>query len=267
MVRKPAVAGLFYPAGAEILARDLKALLAGSQVPTPARAVLVPHAGYIYSGEIAARTFSAVELPRLFLMLGPNHSGRGEPIAIMDRGEWEMPAGRVPVDGNLAARILDGCPAARRDDIAHRSEHCLEVQLPFLQFLAPEFRFVPICLKSLPVDDLMGFGDSLGRVLSDVSEPVLIVISSDMTHYESQAAAESKDRQAIARLLEVDPEGLWTVARSRGITMCGLGAAVAGLAACRRFGCTGGRLVGYSTSGPVSGDFDQVVGYAGVVIS
>jgi AmmeMemoRadiSam system protein B len=260
------VAGSFYPARSGVLDQELHRLIPGPGTRVAASAVLVPHAGYLYSGRVAGRTFSAVQLPRLFLLLGPNHSGRGESIAVMDRGEWEMPAGRVPVHRELAGRIIETCPLARPDEQAHRREHCLEVQLPFLQFLVPELQFVPVCLKSLPVDPLVAFGEGIGRVLSDFPEPVLIVISSDMTHYESQAAAETKDRHAIDRLLEVDPEGLWKVARERGITMCGLGAAVAGLAACRYLGCISGKLVDYSTSGPVSGDFDQVVGYAGVVI-
>jgi hypothetical protein len=268
MTRKPAVAGSFYPADPDQLRRELDRLT-GARRPPPApraRALLVPHAGYIYSGRIAAETYLSVRLPAKAVILGPNHTGVGEAIAIMDEGTWSLPLGEAGIDAPLAAAILERCPAARSDAAAHRREHSLEVQVPFLQHLRGEISFVPICVGTQRLPLLLDLGRSLAEAIASRAEEVLLVLSSDMSHYIPAARAERLDRLALDRVLAIDPEGLLRVVRQEDITMCGVAPAVAGIEAARRLGADAARLVAYGNSGERSGDFDAVVGYAGVAI-
>jgi len=269
MIRMPAVAGRFYPADPETLTRDLHALTAGRKNPEDPRglAVMVPHAGYIYSGAVAGATYTAVRLPRRAVILCPNHTGEGEPIAVMDRGAWRLPLGEVPIDAPLAAAVLAGCAAARVDDRAHREEHSLEVQLPFLQYLAGEVRFVPICVGTLHLPLLVDLGKAVAEAIRRDGGDILVVMSTDMSHYVSAAAAEVQDRKAIERVLALDPEGLHRVVMEEEISMCGIAPTVAGLAAARQLGASAARLVAYATSGDRTGDFQSVVGYAGVAVT
>ena len=268
MTRRPAVAGTFYPADPDELRHDLDLLTSGRRPPEEprARALLVPHAGYIYSGRIAAETYLSARLPSRFVILGPNHTGEGEAIALMTEGSWSLPMGEAPIDSGLAAAILERCPAARADAAAHRREHSLEVQVPFLQRLLGEIRFVPICVGTQRLPVLLELGRALAEAIEAAADEVLLVLSSDMSHYIPASLAESLDRRAIDRLLAIDPEGLHRVVRQEGISMCGVAPAVAGLEAARRLGAVSAQLVAYGNSGERSGDFDAVVGYAGVAI-
>ena len=269
MIRRPAVAGQFYAADPETLRRDLLALTEG---PPPAAgprgiALLVPHAGYIYSGRVAGATYRSVSLPRRAVILCPNHTGVGEAIAVNDEGHWETPLGRAPIDAPLARAILDRCPQARVDARAHGQEHSLEVQIPFLQQLVGEFRFVPICVGTMHLGTLLGLGSALAAAISDDGDDILTIISSDMSHYVPAEEAGSQDRKAIDRLLAIDPEGLHRVVQAEAISMCGIAPAVAGLEAARRLGASGVRLVAYGHSGETTGDRRSVVGYAGVAVT
>ena len=268
MIRRPAVAGAFYPAGEDSLRNELQALTGGSRVPDapPPRALLVPHAGYIYSGRIAARTYLSAGLPSRFVVLGPNHTGEGEPIAVQSEGAWRTPLGDAPIDAPLAAAILGEAGAARVDDAAHRREHSIEVQIPFLQHLAQGSRFVPICVGTHRLEALLDLGGALARAIAAAQGPVTLVLSSDMTHYEPAEVAERRDRPALERILAIDPEGLLRVVRDQAITMCGVAPVVAGLEAARRLGATQGTLVAYGHSGERTGDFASVVAYAGVAV-
>jgi len=269
MIRRPAVAGAFYPAGEDSLRTELQALTGGCRAPDapPPRALLVPHAGYVYSGRIAARTYLSSGLPDRFVVLGPNHTGEGEPIAVQSEGAWRTPLGDAPIDAPLAAAILDAAGPARVDPAAHRREHSIEVQIPFLQHLAPGCRFVPICVGTQRLEALLELGEALARAIAAAAGPVTLVLSSDMTHYEPADAAERHDRPALEKILAIDPEGLLRVVREGGISMCGVAPAVAGLAAARRLGARRGTLVAYGHSGERTGDLSSVVAYAGVAIS
>jgi len=268
MIRSPAVAGAFYPANPEMLERDLDGLTRGRRPPVDpvARALLVPHAGYIYSGRIAAETYLAAGLHSRVVILGPNHTGDGEPIALMAEGSWRTPLGDAPVDAPLAAAILARCAGARVDATAHRREHSLEVQVPFLQRLAAPFTFVPICVGTDRLADLLDLGRALSEAITACGGEVLLVLSSDMSHYLPAPVAERQDHRALERVLAIDPEGLHRVVIDGRISMCGVAPAVAGIEAARRLGAATARLVAYGTSGERSGDFDAVVGYAGVTI-
>jgi hypothetical protein len=265
MIRPPAVSGSFYPSRPD----ELRALLAEMTAPAGAAreaiAVLVPHAGYIYSGAVAGRVYASVRLPRRYVILCPNHTGWGTPLSINLGGSWRTPLGEVPVDAELAADLAGRCGLLRDDARAHAREHSLEVQLPFLQHLAGEFRFVPVCVGTHDLPALLEFGEAIAGAVRNCPDPVLVVISSDMTHYEPAEVARQKDRRAIERIEALDASGLHERVHGEGISMCGIAPAVAGIAAARGLGARRAELVRYANSGDVSGDFDRVVGYAGMV--
>jgi AmmeMemoRadiSam system protein B len=270
LVRAPAVAGRFYPGEPEILRRLVTDLLAGATAAEglqPAIALLVPHAGYVYSGGVAAAVFSAVQVPERVILLGPNHTGMGPPLSLWDRGAWEFPGGRVPVEEDIGGRLKEECPELIPDPSAHRYEHSLEVQVPFLAARRPSVRIVPVVVGTTRKEPLEMLGRALASVIRGSKEEVLMVISSDMTHYEPAREAERKDLLAIGAMEAIDGESLQRVVKREGISMCGYAPAMAGLAAARNLGARKGRLVRYAHSGQVSGDDDSVVGYAGMIFS
>jgi len=266
MKRDPAVAGQFYPGTAPGLTRALKELTRESPGKLPAIAVVSPHAGYAYSGGVAGELYSAVHVPSRAIVFGPNHTGVGEDAAIMSRGSWRMPWGDVPVDGELADRLTAACSLLREDGAAHLGEHSLEVQLPFLYRFRPDIRIVPIALGHLSLEECRELGDSTAKAVSGDPEPPLLVASSDMSHYVPDEVARRKDRLAIDRMLALDAEGLYRTVRSERISMCGVIPATVALFAARLLGASSARLIKYATSGDVSRDFDQVVGYAGIAV-
>jgi MEMO1 family protein len=269
MIRRPAVAGQFYPADPQSLRNALVDLTRGKLPPAEPRAValMVPHAGYMYSGRVAGATYTAVRLARRVVILCPNHTGEGEALAINDDGEWDTPLGRVPVDSSLARSVLEGCREVRVDWAAHRREHSLEVQLPFLQHLVENVTIVPLCVGTHRLETLLELGGAVASAVDDAGGDVLLIVSSDMSHYVPATVAQRQDHKAIERVLALDPEGLHRVVLEEDISMCGLAPAVAGLAAARRIGAREGRLVAYSHSGETTGDFRSVVGYAGVAVT
>jgi MEMO1 family protein len=269
MLRLPAVAGRFYPSNP----KELTALVREYSRPdphypaTPVKACLTPHAGYMYSGHVAGAALARVELPLKIIILGVRHYPRGEPAAILSSGAWRTPLGDAPIDEALAEALQEACPLLREDSVAHSGEHSLEVQVPFLQVLAPGFTFVPIALGTVRFESLVTVGEALGRVLADSKENVLLLTTSDLNHYEDDATTRIKDHKAINQLLALDPRGLYDTCRNEEISMCGLGPAVAMLTALNALGVKKAELVKYATSADVSGDRDQVVGYAGMIFS
>ncbi len=268
MVRLPAVSGRFYPSDPEELVNQVASLCAapGEEPRQRAVACMVPHAGYYFSGHVAASVYARLDLPRRFLLLGPRHFPRGKPQAILSQGAWQTPLGRAEVDTDLASELKMASAALVEDELAHRDEHALEVQLPFLQCLVTEFRFVPIALGTVNYGELENLGRAIAGVLARQTEPVLMVASSDMNHYESDEITRRKDRKALEGVLALDARRLYDTVRRESITMCGFGAAVAMLTASRLLGATRVDLVRYATSGDVNGERDQVVGYAGVIV-
>jgi AmmeMemoRadiSam system protein B len=267
LVRRPAVAGRFYPAQPDVLLHDIQSYLTAAAAKVRAFGCVVPHAGYMYSGHVAGAVYAHLELPRRFIILCPNHTGMGKPIAVMTRGSWDTPLGQVEVDEPLAAELLASCRLASEDADAHRAEHALEVQLPFLQAIRSKFTFVPITVGVGSFEPLHALGEALAKIIGKANEPVLIIASSDMNHYESDAITRVKDAKAIDRILGLDPRGLFDVIMHEDISMCGYGPTVAMLTAGKILGATSAELVKYATSGDISGDRNMVVGYAGVVVS
>ncbi len=262
--RNPAVAGTFYPGSPRELDRQVRSFTKDAGEKIPARGIVVPHAGYVYSGGVAGEVYSSVEIPDRHIIFCPNHTGVGEEAAVMPRGAWRMPWGEVPIDEELADRLLAASPLLSEDATAHRGEHSLEVQLPFLHRFRDAFRFVPVALGRLSFPDCRTLGEAVARVVKEEPLPTLLIASSDMSHYEPDGVARKKDRMAIDRMLALDPEGLFRVVRSERISMCGVIPATVVLCASLALGATSARLVKYSTSGDVSGDRGQVVGYAGL---
>src|SRR4029077_3491412 len=194
------------------------------------------------------------------------HFPRGKAQAILSEGAWQTPLGRAEIDSELARELKDAYPSLCEDGVAHQTEHALEVQLPFLQYLSGDFRFVPIALGVTDYVQLESLGRAMAAVLRHQSDPVLMIASSDMNHYESDEVTRRKDRLALERLLELDARGLFDTVRREGITMCGFGPVVSVLTAAGLLGATRATLARYATSGDVNGDRDEVVGYAGVIV-
>jgi AmmeMemoRadiSam system protein B len=227
---------------------------------------VAPHAGYMYSGGVAGAVYANIDLPRRILVLCPNHTGNGRPLAIMSSGTWETPLGPAPIDEPLANELKNRFPLLTEDAEAHRSEHAIEVELPFLQISRPDFTFVPVALGTAHFDVLETLGDTVAEAVKTEGEKILIVASSDMNHYENDAVTRVKDHKAIERMLALDARGLFEVVMKEEISMCGFGPAIVMLTAARRLGATSAEMIKYATSGDVSGDRDLVVGYAGVVV-
>jgi AmmeMemoRadiSam system protein B len=264
-LRHAAVAGRFYPRDRETLLREVETFLAAG-APQPALGCVAPHAGYVYSGAVAGAVYAAIDVPRRCLVLCPNHTGKGRPLAIMSIGAWETPLGPVPIDAKLAVALRKQFPPLTEDSEAHRSEHAIEVQLPFLQQRNPQLTLVPIALGTGQFEVLEQLGNAIAHVLKQEAEPVLMVASSDMNHYENDRITREKDHKAIERMLAMDARGLFDVVTNEDISMCGFGPTVAMLTAAKRLGARSSDLVRYATSGDVSGDREMVVGYAGVVV-
>lgn len=270
-VRLPAVAGRFYPGDPNDLRAEARSYLcrAASIEQTAERAIgcIAPHAGYVYSGHVAGAVFARVSVPRRCIVLCPNHTGVGQALAIMSEGAWKTPLGDVPIDTELAHAVTERFPSVHEDSSAHRTEHAAEVELPFLQLRQSDLQFVPIALGTGNFETLEQLGKALADVVAAQQEPILMVASSDMNHYESDIITRGKDRRAIEKVLALDPRGLFDVVTKQDISMCGFGPAIAMLTAAKALGARSAELVKYATSGDVSGDRDMVVGYAGIVVS
>jgi MEMO1 family protein len=262
-IRPPAVAGRFYPGDPGKLRSDVTRLI-GKAAPRPALGAVVPHAGYVYSGNVAGQTFRRLAIPERVIILCPNHTGRGSRVSVVAEGAFRIPGGDVPIDAELAQKVLALVPGAVADARAHEREHAIEVELPFLVALRPDVKIVPIVLGGLDGAQAAAVGAGLHEAIGDGE--VLLLASSDMSHYLPQDAAVAKDRMAIDRLLAVDPDGLYRTCREHDITMCGVLPATALLAYARLRGATQADLIAYGTSGEAFGAYDSVVGYAGVVL-
>lgn len=265
------MAGRFYPAEPSRLASIVESYLGASmEPPIPARMVMAPHAGYVYSGGIAGTTYARVQVPASAIVLCPNHTGMGTRRSLWMGGAWRFPGFDVEVDHELAALVrqyadLDDDPAA------HLREHAVEVHLPFLHARRDDVAVVPICLGGLGWNECRILGEGIARAIREMesarSESVLLVASTDMSHYISAELARELDSHALERVLALDPEGLHRVVVREDISMCGFIPTTVALVAAKMLGATRAELVQYGNSGEVSGDFDQVVGYAGVVVS
>jgi len=269
MLRSPAVAGQFYPGNEASLVKTLNSLIPDSPAAEKkeALAVISPHAGYIYSGGVAGETIGSVKVPENVIILGPNHTGYGAPVALMDHGAWDMPMGEVEINRELAAAIAENCSQIQVDEVAHRFEHSLEVQVPFLQYMQKSLTIAPLVVSHVSYQTCVSVGNALAEAIRKYGKPVLIVASTDMTHYESRESAGSKDGMALERIKALDPEGLYNTVVGKRISMCGIMPTTVTLIAALALGAKKAELIRYTDSGEASGDTSRVVGYAGLVIS
>lgn len=269
MVRDPVVAGQFYPGKRESLVRELKKLSVAADVQVDALGVVSPHAGYPYSGAVAGATFAAIRPRPVYIILGPNHTGLGQSFGITEADSWKTPLGEVRIDTALAGKMVDGSKYMRYDDLSHAREHSIEVQLPFLQSLQGEFKFVPMVVSDAPLAVYREIGFELVRAIKGLKleKKITIIASSDMTHYEPQGDAQKKDDLAIKAILELDEDKLVDRVEKYGISMCGYAPCAIMLSAAKELGANTARLVKYRTSGDATGDYSSVVGYAGIIIT
>jgi hypothetical protein len=266
-IRQPAVAGLFYDARPERLERHVMKFFPEGIAIKPAIGAVVPHAGYAYSGPVAGAVYGRLRMSRVAIVLCPNHTGRGAPAALDPSEAWRTPLGDVPLSRRLADRLLELAPSVEEDAEAHRREHSLEVQLPFLQILRPDVELVPICLGETSLALCREVGQAVAKLVSVETERPVVLASSDMNHYESRQIGRAKDDLALARIEALDPEALFQTVLAKSVSMCGFLPATALLFAARDLEATRAEVVARRDSGDETGDDSSVVGYAGVVIT
>jgi AmmeMemoRadiSam system protein B len=267
MLRQAQVAHQFYPGEPDVLEGTIRRFLSAStKTRVDATAIIAPHAGYMYSGQVAGSVFGEVNVPSDVILIGPNHTGLGEKASVMASGEWEIPTGTVEINEDLAQKLLDSSGLFSDDAAAHMGEHSLEVELPFIHYLNRNARIVPVTVMPAGFGECSEMGKAAADTIRGYGEKVLIVVSSDMNHYEADNVTRKKDRLAIDKALELDAEGLLDVTSKNGITMCGVVPAAIGIVAAKHLDAERAWLAGYSTSGDASGDYGHVVGYAGIVI-
>lgn len=267
-IRKAVVAGQFYPSSSQGIKKQIEAFIDKNVNKQDIIACMLPHAGYMYSGRVAAQTLAQINIKDKVILLGPNHTGYGAAFSIMTQGLWQTPIGEIKIDSSLAGQILKNSEFLEEDSSAHMHEHSLEVELPILQYFRPKFEIVPIAFLSDDIERLKKTGEHIAAVInnSGIKDSCLLVASSDMTHYEPQGAAEKKDKIAIQAILELDADKLVENIQRLNISMCGYAPAIVMIEAVKKLGAKITKLVKYQTSGDVTGDKDSVVGYAGIII-
>ncbi|MFA4992148.1 MAG: AmmeMemoRadiSam system protein B [Candidatus Omnitrophota bacterium] len=267
MIRKAVMAGQFYPQTENGLKKMLSGLIDPAEKKQNAIGVIMPHAGYVYSGAVAGATISRVEIKKTVIILGTNHAGAGKPFSIMTEGSWTTPMGEVRIDTEIASSILKESSILEEDALSHSYEHSIEVQLPFLQYLKDDVKIVPIIVSQAGLDSYDEIGGDIAAGFKKIGRPALFMASTDMTHYESESSAREKDALAIDAVLALDEGRLFSTVGQRNISMCGVAPTCSLINACKRLGAKKADLVKYQTSGDVTGDYSSVVGYAGIIIS
>ncbi|MEM1944446.1 MAG: AmmeMemoRadiSam system protein B [Nitrososphaerota archaeon] len=277
--RRPAVAGMFYEGVRDRLLDQIRSCFLSPHGPgtvpsqPPASggrrvpALISPHAGYMYSGPVAAHGFAALSAysrPEGIIVVGPNHYGVGTEVSLYPGGSWVTPLGEVGIDEDLNTSLLGASDIFYMDETSHSMEHSIEVQIPFLQFLLGEVKFSPVCILDQSLETCMAVGEALAKVVG--GRNILIIASTDFTHYEPHRQVIEKDAKALEKIVQLDVEGMYEVNQKYGITMCGYGPVAAVLTAAKRLGCRGARVLKQSTSGETSGDYGRVVGYASCIL-
>ncbi len=265
MIRNPAAAGSFYPGTKAALQKDVERYLLKVSDKIDAIGIMSPHAGYPYSGSVAGATLSSVELKDTCIIMGPNHTGEGRPFSIMTEGIWRLPSGDCEIDSVLAKSILDNSDYLEEDEAAHRGEHSVEVQIPFLQALKGKIKIVPMVIADAGVEVYRSIGKSIAKSLKE-KYAATIIASSDLTHYEPYDVAAEKDKKTMDAVMNLDEAGLLKVIREYDISMCGYAPTCVMLAAAKELGATKAKMIKYSTSGETTGDHTAVVGYGGIVV-
>ena len=266
MIRKPVVAGQFYPQTEDSLKKMLSKLIDVKAEKQELKGVIMPHAGYVYSGYVAGRAISKADIKRTAVILGVNHTGSGSPFSIMTKGSWATPLGEVKIDVEIAEAILKESALIKEDTLSHLNEHSIEVEVPFLQYIKSDIKIVPILISDHDIKTYQQLGKEIAEGFKKIGRAALFIGSTDFTHYESKESAEEKDMLAINAILNLDEEKLFHLVKENNISMCGVAPACTLISVCKNLGAKKASLVKYQTSGDISGDYTSVVGYAGMVI-
>lgn len=264
-MRQPAVAGQFYPLHCENLEKELKRCFEGLEIrERNIIGAVCPHAGYIYSGKVAAHVYAALPKAETYVLFGPNHTGYGSPVSV-STDTWKTPLGTLEVDRELAEGLSGSIIDA--DELGHRYEHSIEVQLPFLQYrFDQDFRILPICLGMQDEETAIEVGNLIANLVSKSGRKVAFIASSDFTHYQPANLARETDSEIIEAILNLDVSGIYERLYRRNASVCGYGPISAMLTASKKLGATRAELLNYSNSGDVSGDMNAVVGYAAIIV-
>ena len=277
-VRRPAVMGQFYPNSITELRNNIEecflhSIGPGQLPPSPEKeeilGAIVPHAGYTYSGPVAANAFYSLTsstIPETVIILGPNHWGIGSSIAVAHQSVWETPLGKLEVDSNASKELVKFSVIADQDNFAHQKDHCLEVQLPFLQYIfGNSFRILPIIMTIQDKTTSEELGNSIANVAKN--RKIQILASSDFTHYESHKIAVLKDSKLIDAILSLNISEYYRTLESLNVSACGYGVIATVMTAVKKLGAKEGRLLKYATSGDVAGDKTSVVGYSSIIFA
>ncbi len=266
MVREPVVRGQFYPGTREGLLKALEGMIPVLDSKVEAMGAVCPHAGYMYSGSVAGEVYGRLSPKDTYIVLGPNHTGYGKRFALC-RDVWQTPLGKVNIDEGLASCVLKRTGLIVEDRTAHVFEHSIEVQLPFIQRTAPNAKILPIVLGQGKFTELEDIANSIAHAVKNIGTDAVIIASSDMSHYLSRKIAKEKDGLAIDTVLNLDAKGLFKVVKENDISMCGYVPAVVMLMVAKIMGAEKSELIKYSDSGEITGDINEVVGYAGIIVS
>jgi len=269
IIREPVVSGQFYPSSKTTLTKQLQGFIDENARRKDAIAAILPHAGIVYSGSVAGATVSRINHKKTIIIIGPNHTGLGKPFSIMTEGKWKTPMGDVEIDSNLAKGINEISDYLEGDLTAHQYEHSIEVELPFFQYFKNDFKIVPIIISSNEKQAYEKIANDIVSVIKNMQKQheVLIIASSDLTHYEPQQIAEKKDKEVINAIIELDEDRLLNKVKELNISMCGCAPTVITINIAKQLGAKTAKLIKYQTSGDTSGDYSAVVGYAGIIIS
>jgi AmmeMemoRadiSam system protein B len=277
MIRKPAVAGLFYELDPDSLRKQIewcfKHRLGPGNMPVMGskrdiKGVIAPHAGYIYSGPVAAHTYHEIAedgFPETFIILCPNHTGMGSGVSAMKEGSWETPLGLADIDAEFADLMIKNASIIDSNADAHLREHSAEVQLPFLQYLNPDFKFVPVTMWMQDIETSTEIGNSIYKTASELGRDVVVIASTDFTHYQPQNVAQTQDMKVIDAIKAMDENLMINRVAQLNVTMCGYGPVAATMVATKKMGATNCEILKYATSGDATGDKSSVVAYASAV--
>jgi len=274
-IRLPVVAGMFYSSDPEHLKEQIEACFRHPLGPKDLKrkefaAAIVPHAGYPYSGPVAAWVYSIVEKAN-YILLGPNHTGLGPEFSLMKSGLWKTPLGEIIIDFNMSEKLLKACDMLESDFLAHEKEHSIEVQLPFLQFkYGSDFKIVPICILNEMADEelldkCVKLGKCIASVVKKLKEKWILIATSDFSHYVPQEIAKKVDKKVIKKILEMDEVGFFEEINKNNASVCGYGPIAVAISYAKHMGCKKAELLKYATSGDAVGDFGSVVGYASII--
>jgi AmmeMemoRadiSam system protein B len=283
MIRKPAVAGTFYERDPDSLTGRIewcfKHQLGPGRIPDnlgnkrEIKSIIAPHAGYMYSGPVAAHSYLKLAedgLPDTFLILCPNHTGMGSGVSSVSDGMWETPLGQVEIDSEFSLKLQENAPIIDSEPLAHLQEHSCEVQLPFLQYLAmkwdKEFKIVPICLWMQDLQTTTEIGEAIAKTSQEIGRDVVVVASTDFTHYKPQEIASNTDHQVLDAIKDLDEKTMMEKVQELNVTMCGFGTVASAIVASKIQGANKAEILKYATSGDITGDRSAVVGYASAVI-